>query len=290
MNAATARPLAARSAASVRKDALLSACSILLLIVLLFPLYWILATSLKTEQEIFRIPATLWPETLSTASYAAQLETGDFNMFHSFANSLMISLCAMGISVLLAVPASYGIARYRFSGRRGVVMAFLVTQMLPASVLLTPMFIMFRDMKTLNTHFAPILADATIGIPFSILILKNYFGSIPAELEDAAKIDGCNRFTAFLRIFLPIAFPGVIVCGIFSFLYAWGDLAYGMTFITEQTMRPITAGIFNFMGQYGTKWSYLTAFAVVTIIPVALIFLFMQKYIISGLTSGAVKG
>ena len=139
MNAATARPLAARSAASVRKDVLLSACSILLLVVLLFPLYWILATSLKTEQEIFRIPATLWPETLSTASYAAQLETGDFNMFHSFANSLMISLCAMGISVLLAVPASYGIARYRFSGRRGVVMAFLVTQMLPASVLLTPM-------------------------------------------------------------------------------------------------------------------------------------------------------
>ena len=149
---------------------------------------------------------------------------------------------------------------------------------------------MFRDMKILNTHFAPILADATIGIPFSILILKNYFGSIPAELEDAAKIDGCNRFTAFLRIFLLIAFPGVIVCGIFSFLYAWCDLAYGMTFITEQTMRPITAGIFNFMGQYGTKWSYLTAFAVVTIIPVALIFLFMQKYIISGLTSGAVKG
>lgn len=289
MNTAVSeKPLRIKS--SVRKDALLSVVSLLLLVVLLFPLYWIVATSLKTEQEIFRVPTTLWPEVINTASYAAQLEMGDFNMFRSFGNSLTVSLAAMAISVLLAVPGSYGIARYHFKGKKAVVLAFLVTQMLPVSVLLTPMFIMFRDFKLLNTQFAPILADATIGIPFSILILKNYFGSIPGELENAAAIDGCNRFTSFLLIFLPIALPGVVVCAIFSFLYAWGDLAYGMTFITDQTMRPITAGIFNFLGQYGTKWSYLTAFAVVTIIPVALIFLFMQKYIISGLTSGAVKG
>ena len=289
MNTAVSeKPL--RIKASVRKDAMLSVVSLLLLVVLLFPLYWIVATSLKTEQEIFRVPTTLWPEVINTASYAAQLEMGDFNMFRSFGNSLTVSLAAMAISVLLAVPGSYGIARYHFKGKKAVVLAFLVTQMLPVSVLLTPMFIMFRDFKLLNTQFAPILADATIVIHFSILILKNYFGSIPGELENAAAIDGCNRFTSFLLIFLPIALPGVVVCAIFSFLYAWGDLAYGMTFITDQTMRPITAGIFNFLGQYGTKWSYLTAFAVVTIIPVALIFLFMQKYIISGLTSGAVKG
>lgn len=275
---------------NLRKNALYSALSVLLLCVLLFPLYWVLVTSLKTEQEIFMVPPTLWPHQLNTASYRAQLDAGDFNMFQSFGNSLIISLSCTLICVLLSVPASYGIARYQFKGKRLVVLGFLITQMLPVSVLLTPMFIMFRDMKLLGTYFSPILADATIGIPFSILILKNYFGSIPRELEDAAWIDGCNRFTSFLRIFVPIAMPGVIVCAIFSFLYAWGDLAYGMTFIQNQTLRPITAGIFNFLGQYGTKWSYLTAFAVVTIIPVALIFLFMQKYIISGLTSGAVKG
>ena len=134
------------------------------------------------------------------------------------------------------------------------------------------------------------LADATIGIPFSILILKNYFAAIPKDLEEAAYIDGCNRFSAFARILLPIAKPGIMVCAIFSFLYAWGDLAYGMTFIIDQQNRPITAGIFNFMGQYGTKWSYLTAFAMVTIIPVLLIFIFLQKYIVGGMTSGAVKG
>lgn len=273
-----------------RRNVLFSALAVLLLCVLLFPLYWILVTSLKTEQEIFQVPPTLWPQTVNTVSYQAQLNAGDFNMFQSFGNSLTIALSSMVICVLLSVPASYGISRYRFKGKKLVVLSFLITQMLPVSVLLTPMFIMFRDMKLLGTHWAPILADSTIGIPFSVLILKNYFSSIPRELEDAAWIDGCNRFTSFLRIFVPIAFPGVIVCAIFSFLYAWGDLAYGMTFIQDQTLRPITAGIFNFLGQYGTKWSYLTAFAVVTIIPVALIFLFMQRYIISGLTSGAVKG
>ena len=149
---------------------------------------------------------------------------------------------------------------------------------------------MFRNIKLYNTWGAAILADATIGIPFSVLILKNYFASIPAALEEAAYIDGCTRFSAFMRILVPVAKPGVIVCAVFSFLYGWGDLAYGMTFILDQEKRPITAGIFNFMGQYGTKWSYLTAFAIVAIIPVTLIFIFMQKYIISGMTNGAVKG
>ncbi|MCR5486595.1 MAG: carbohydrate ABC transporter permease [Lachnospiraceae bacterium] len=271
------------------KNAIFCTISVILLILLLFPLFWTLVTSFKTEKEIFQIPPTFYPHVWNTKSYAAQIETGDFNMFQSFFNSFVISTGAMLIAVVLAVPASYAIARYRFFGRKAMLLGFLVTQMLPVSVLLTPMFIMFRNMKMYNTWGAAILADATIGIPFSVLILKNYFASIPAALEEAAYIDGCTRFTAFMKILIPVAKPGVIVCAIFSFLYAWGDLAYGMTFILDQEKRPITAGIFNFMGQYGTKWSYLTAFAIVAIIPVTLIFIFMQKYIISGMTNGAVK-
>lgn len=272
------------------KNIILCAVSVIILCVLLFPIYWIVVTSLKTEQEIFQIPPTFWPEVLNLKSYAAQVETGDFNMFRSFGNSFLISTGATVIAVILAVPASYGIARYHFREKKLMLLGFLVTQMLPVAVLLTPMFILFRNMHLYNTPWAAMLSDATIGIPFSVLILKNYFASIPGEMEEAARIDGCNRFSAFIRVLIPIAKPGVMVCTIFSFLYAWGDLAYGMTFIIDQDKRPITAGIFNFMGQYGTKWSYLTAFAVVTIIPVALIFIFMQKYIISGMTSGAVKG
>jgi len=276
--------------ASRRKDIIYSVIAVLLLLIMLFPLYWIFVTSLKLEKEIFRNPPTFWPTQLNLKSYMVQLEIGDFNMFRSFGNSLIISGGAMIISIILAVPASYGVARFNFKGKKPIVLGFLITQMLPVSVLLTPLFIIFKNMNLYNTFWSTIIADSTIGIPFSILILKNYFASIPKELEKAAYIDGLNRFTAFIRVLIPIAKQGVVVCGVFSFLYAWGDLAYGMTFIIDQRRRPITAGIFNFLGQYGTKWSYLSAFAVVTIIPVALIFIFMQKYIISGMTSGAVKG
>jgi multiple sugar transport system permease protein len=275
---------------SKRRNIIYSFISVIILCILLFPLYWIFVTSIKMEKEIFRIPPTFWPEVLNLKSYMVQLEIGDFNMFHSFGNSLIISLGAMIISIILAVPASYGIAKYNFKGKKSIVLGFLITQMLPVSVLLTPLFIIFKNMNLYNTFWSTIIADSTIGIPFSVLILKNYFASIPRELEESAYIDGLNRFTAFMKVLIPIAKQGVVVCGVFSFLYAWGDLAYGMTFILDQQKRPITAGIFNFMGQYGTKWSYLSAFAVVTIIPVALIFIFMQKYIISGMTSGAVKG
>ena len=272
------------------KNIVLCIISVFLLIVLLFPLIWMFITSLKNEAEIFVNPPTFYPHVINTKSYVAQVETGDFNMFQSFANSFIIAFGSMVIAVVLAVPASYAIAKYRFAGRGAVLLGFLVTQMLPVSVLLTPMFIMFKRMNVYNTWWAAILADATIGIPFSVLILKNYFASIPKELEEAAYIDGCGRFGAFIRVLVPVAKSGVVVCAIFSFLYAWGDLAYGMTFIPDQSKRPITAGIFNFMGQYGTKWSYLSAFAIVSIIPVAIIFIFMQKYIIAGMTNGAVKG
>ena len=166
------------------RNAFRCAVAILIALVLLFPMLWMLNTSLKTEAEIFMNPPTLYPHTLNLKSYISQIETGDFNMFRSFFNSLIISVGAMLIAVVLAVPASYAIARYRFRGRKPILLGFLVTQMLPVSVLLTPMFIMFRNMHAYNTWLAPILADATIGIPFSILILKNYFASIPHELED----------------------------------------------------------------------------------------------------------
>ncbi len=271
-------------------NVLLCVISVLVMCLLLFPIFWILNTSLKTETEIFANPPTFYPHVLNVKSYAAQVEIGDFNMFRSFLNSFCISFSAMAIAVVLAVPAAYAIAKYHFTGRNALLLGFLVTQMLPVSVLLTPMFIMFRNMHLYNTWGSAILADSTIGIPFSVLILKNYFSAIPKELEEAGYIDGCSKFGAFMRILVPIARPGIMVCAIFSFLYAWGDLAYGMTFILDQQKRPITAGIFNFLGQYGTKWSYLSAFAIVTIIPVALIFIFMQNYIIAGMTRGAVKG
>jgi multiple sugar transport system permease protein len=207
-----------------------------------------------------------------------------------FRNSLVIALGAAAISALLSIPAAYGLARFRFKTRKALILTFLITQMLPSTLILTSLYIMFARMNLLNTYLAPILADATLGIPFSVIILRSYFVAIPKELDEAARMDGCNMLGAFWRVMLPISQPGIVVSVVFSFVYAWGDLIYGLTFIVDPLMRPITSSIYNYVQQYQTLWNSTMSFGIITIFPVILIFIFMQKYIISGLTNGAVKG
>lgn len=257
-------------------------------LVFIFPLYWMIVTALKTQVEIFSIPTPLWPENLTFEAFAKQLSaSGD--TLRGFKNSLIISCGATAIATVLAIPAAYGLARFRFGARKGLVLFFLITQMLPSTLVLTSLYIMFSKMRLLNTYWAPILADATLGIPFSIIILRTYFVSNPKELDEAAKIDGCGHVSAFTKIMLPIAKPGIVVAAVFSFVYAWGDLIYGITFITNPNMRPITSSIYNYVQQYQTLWNSTMAFGIIAISPVVLIFIFMQKYIVSGLTNGAVK-
>ena len=260
----------------------------LVFLVFIFPLYWMVVTALKTQVEIFSIPTPLWPENLTFDAFAKQLSSSG-DTLRGFKNSLIISCGATVIATVLAIPAAYGLARFRFGARRGLVLFFLITQMLPSTLVLTSLYIMFSKMHLLNTYWAPILADATLGIPFSIIILRTYFVSIPKELDEAAKIDGCGHVSAFTKIMLPIAKPGIVVAAVFSFVYAWGDLIYGITFITNPNMRPITSSIYNYVQQYQTLWNSTMAFGIIAITPVVLIFIFMQKYIVSGLTNGALK-
>lgn len=260
----------------------------LVFLVFVFPLYWMVVTSLKTQVEIFSIPTPLWPKNITFEAFQKQLSVSGETL-QGFKNSLIIGLGATIISTVLSIPAAYGLARFRFGARKGLVLFFLITQMLPSTLVLTSLYIMFSKIGLLNTYWAPILADATLGIPFSIIILRTYFVSIPKELDEAAKIDGCGSLSAFMRVMLPIAKPGVIVAAVFSFVYAWGDLIYGITFITKPTMRPITSQIYNYVQQYQTLWNATMAFGIIAIAPVVLIFIFMQKYIVSGLTNGAVK-
>jgi len=265
--------------------------SILLVAVFLFPLYWLAVTSFKTESEIFRTPPTLFPHQFDVKSYTEQLTSSNYNMMQGFRNSALIAFGALAISTLLAIPASYGLARFSIAGKHVMLLLFLVTQMLPASLILTPLFILYKQFGLLHAPFwATILANATAGIPFTVVTLRTYFVTLPKELEESAKIDGCNIFTTFWRIMLPIALPGVVVAMVFSFLFAWGDLIYGMTFISKEHMRPITAGIYNFLGFQRTSWNHSMAFGMVSILPVVFIFIFVQKFIVSGMTNGAVKG
>lgn len=259
--------------------------------IFLFPLYWMVITSLKTEGEIFRSPPTWFPQEWHVESYTEQLSGSSYNIFAGFRNSAIIAFGALAIATVLAIPAAYGLARYKFPGRHLFLLLFLVTQMLPSSLILTPLFIEFKKLGLIGpSYWGAILANATAGIPFSVVTLRAYFAGLPKELEESAKIDGCGTVRTFLRIMLPIAVPGVVVAMVFSFLFAWGDLVYGMTFIGKENMRPITAGIYNFLGFQSTSWNNTMAFGTVSIVPVVLIFVFVQRYIVSGLTNGAVKG
>ena len=260
----------------------------IIFVILMFPLYWMIVTALKTQVEIFQVPTPLWPRDLTFEAFKSQFSESSATM-KGFKNSFLIAFSAMVISTVLSIPAAYGLARFRFNSKKLLILFFLMMQMLPSTLILTPLYIMFSNMGLLNNYLAPILADATLGIPFSIIILRTYFLSIPKELDEAAAIDGCNPVTSFFRIMLPIAKPGVIVAAVFSFVYAWGDLIYGITFMTDPNMRPITSNIYNYVQQYQTLWNATMAFGFVAIFPIVLIFIFMQKYIVSGLTNGAVK-
>ena len=263
--------------------------AIIIAIVFLFPLYWIIISSLKTDAEIFSLNPSIIPKEIIFNAYTEQFVGGEYNILKAFLNSLTVSIPTMLISVIISVPAAYGLARFNVIGRKYLIQSFLITQLMPATLLLTPMFILFKFIGINNTFLAPIIANCTIAIPFSVMMLRPYFLSLPKDIEEAAIIDGCNTWTAFLKIMLPLSFPGIIMSSIFSFLFAWGDLIFSLTFLSDGTMRPITVGIYNFVGKYGIQWNKIMAFGVVVMIPVILIFVFLQKYIIGGLTQEAVK-
>ena len=235
-----------------QKNILLSILAVIIACIFLFPLYWIIVNSFKIDSEIFSSVPTLWPKKFTITAYS--------------------------------------MARYKVKGMKLFVLVFLVTQMLPASLVLTPLFLIFSKLGLLNSYLAPILSTATISIPFVVLMLRPGFLSMPKELEDAAKIDGCTSLGVFFRICIPISKPTVITAACFSFVFGWNDLVYSMTFNTKDTMRPMTSAIYTYMNQYGTKWNSIMAYGVLLILPCCIIFLTMQKHIVEGMTSGSVKG
>ncbi|MFT0801322.1 carbohydrate ABC transporter permease [Bacillus swezeyi] len=269
-----------------RKEWLLNCIGVLLTAVFLFPVYWMMMTAFKSDAELFKAPPSLWPEIFQLSGFQAVFTEG---IARHFMNSVVISGMTAVIVLLLAVPSAYGLARFQVWGKKLFILLFLVTQMLPATVILTPLFIVFNKLNILNTYIGPILASATLGIPFSVLMLRTFFLGIPKDLEDAAKIDGCSRFTAFTRIILPVAMPAIAVSGAISFFFTWGDLIYSMTFNRNQELWPLTAGIYNVISQYGIQWNDLMAFAVISVLPVIIIFVMLQKQLVKGLVSGSIK-
>ncbi|MFR3493264.1 MAG: carbohydrate ABC transporter permease [Blautia sp.] len=264
--------------------------AVVLFVAMMFPLYWMIITSFKEEKMVFATPPQLFPLKPTISAYVIQFTSTVFNILQGLKNSMIISFFAMVISVVLSIPAAYGMARFKLKGKRIILLLFMVSQMLPQISTLVPNFIIFQKLSIYNTYLAPIFADATLGIPFCILMLRTYFISIPKEIDEAARIDGCNSLQSFIKVVLPMCSGGVAVSFVFSFLFAYSDLVYSLTYINDSTKWPVTVGIYNAIGRYGTAWSQAMAFGTIVAAPVIILFIFMQKYIVEGLTAGSVKG
>ena len=259
---------------------------IVLTIVMLFPFYWMVANSLETTGDIFRIPALLVPLQPTLAPYATALQT----QLPHLLTSLEVAIGAALLSILIATPAAYALAHFRMRITVLIVFCLLLAQMIPTVTLSTPMFLIFNQFGLLNSTFGLILADSTYAVPFAVLILRTFLLSVPYELAQAAQVDGTGEWGAFIRVILPLVVPGVITAGLFAFLFAWGDFIYALTLMTTNEIQPVSVSIFNYLGNYNNAWNSAMAVATLASIPAAILLILFQRYITAGLTAGAVKG
>lgn len=270
-----------------KKNIMYCVISILIAVIFLFPVYWLLSMSFKSDIESFSKIVTYYPHEFTLEAWKRNFLDPEF--ISSLKNSFIIAVLSMLFSIIFGISAAYGIGRYKVPGGRGILLCFLVTQMLPASLMLTPMYLIFNQAKLLGTYWSPALAISSGTIPFIVVTLRPYFKSIPDSLDDAARIDGCGFFRSFFYIMIPAIKTGIITVFVISFINGWNDLAYSMTFNIDPIMRPLTANIYKFQDIYGTKWNCIMAYGAILVLPVIILFIILQKYIVGGLTAGAVK-
>jgi multiple sugar transport system permease protein len=268
------------------KDTRKAALGVVVLAVLLFPIYWLIVSSLETSRQIYSTPPFLLPPTPTLASYATAFST----LGHYLVNSLIISAGTVLLSLALGAPAAYGMAHLRLRVTVILVLCMLVAQMFPTVMLATPLFLIFNRIGLVNSYLGLILANTTVALPFVILVLRAFLLTVPYELTEAALVDGTGFFGAFWRVILPVAASGLATAALFAFLFAWGDFTYGLTLTTSTDVQPVTLGLYAFVTLYTTYWNDLMAGAVLTSVPAVIILIAAQRFITAGLTAGAVKG
>lgn len=261
---------------------------ILILLFILFPFYWTFITSIKTEDELYGMVVTYWPRAVTFDAYT-KLFTTTVNFLAAMKNSLIVAAATTVVSLTTSTLASYAFSRYRFAGRKVLMSIFLCNNMFPTVLLLIPLYTIMRKLGLLYTPGSLILSYTTFTIPFSVWLLNGFMNDLPASLEEAALVDGCNRGTAFLKIILPILGPCLVATGVYIFMTSWNEYTFAVMF-TNAASRTIPVALKSLIGQLGVQWDLLTAGGIVTIIPVCIMFFFAQKRLVEGLTAGAVKG
>jgi len=261
---------------------------VLLMVVLAMgPFVWMILTSLTPSERLSATGVSLAPAGWGLDNYARLFEQTSFlgNMGHS----LVVAVGTVVLGLTVSVTAAYAFSRFRFPGRKAIMLQFLLVNMFPVVLLILPLFVLMRRLGILDTHLGLILANATVAIPFAVWMLTSYIGAIPKSLDEAAMIDGCSRLSALRRVVLPLAMPGIISTGIYIFITAWNEYLYALT-LGGRNVRTVTVAIQTLIGEYQIEWGLLAAGGVVGAMPATLLFLLVQRRLIGGLTQGAVKG
>lgn len=261
------------------------AIMIVTVIVCIFPLLIILSTSLKFPNEVFDLKIIPAHPTLSNYQYVF---SGEFVTWLS--NSLKIGTMTTLVGLAFASPAAYAVSRWQFIGKQGLLLFFLITQMFPAVLLIVPLYILFAQLGLLDNIFGLVVAYATTALPFSVWMLKNFFDTVPRELDEAAFVDGLGPFQTFWRVILPLTIPGIAVVAFFNFMAAWNEFMMAFTFLQSDSNLTLAVGIQRFVHNFGADWHFLSAAAVLVTLPVLIIFIWAQRYLVTGLTGGSVKG
>lgn len=262
--------------------------NLLFLCMVLFPFFWLITASVKPDQYIISKQLYLFPPEITWSHYKTVFAFG--NLSKIFLNTVIVSLSTVALSLVAIVPAAYALAILKPKGSRFFSKFILSLQMLPGILLVIPLYMILQKMRLINTYWALIISYTTFTTPFCFLLLSSYYASLPYELFESAYLDGCTSFQSLLMIALPLTLPGMMTTASYSFLNAWNDFLFANTFTSSASSRTLTVEVVRLVGSWGTRWGDLAAGAAVTILPVILVFLLANKYIISGLTAGAVKG
>jgi multiple sugar transport system permease protein len=267
--------------------ALVSVALVLLVVWALFPVCWILLTSIKENKEIYSYPLTFLPRKVTMQHYYASLVQSPFPLF--MRNSLIVSVVVTVLSIAVCSPAAYALARMRFRGRRILARMIVVSYLLPPTFLFIPLFIVVQKLEIVDTLLAPIVTYLTFTVPFCTWMLLAYFRTIPKDIEDAARSDGATRFQALIRIVLPLAVPGLSVVALYAFVRAWNEFLYALIFLNSNQTKTITVGLSGLIMGDVFLWGQMMASSVIGILPVFIIFIVAQRYLVEGLAVGAVK-
>jgi ABC-type glycerol-3-phosphate transport system permease component len=260
---------------------------LLLLLVVVAPFYYVVTSSFKLPQAIISRTPSLFPLPFTFQHYEKLLRSSDFPTY--LANSLLVAAGTMAISVTLSTLAAYGLYRLRLPGRDLLFRVILVTYAFPGVLLLIPLYGMLSSLGLIDSLLALVIVNVTFTAPFAVWMLQAFFGSIPAELEEAAALDGASRLQTLVRVVLPLAAPGVASVAIFAFITSWTEYMFASVLILSDAHRTVPVGLAGIIGQYQVDWGLLLAGATLTMLPVLLLFSFVGRNFIEGLTAGAVK-